>query len=211
MRKLNVLVGCESSGEVRNAFRALGHNAYSCDLLPADDNSPYHIQGDVLEAIDSENWDIGIFHPPCQYLASSGMHWTRRGLRDPQLTEDALDFVRALLNADIPHIALENPVGCISTRIRKPDQYIQPYMFGHNASKKTGLWLKKLPPLAATNYCSPERYFEGKPRWANQCDKAGQDKLGPSDDRWKIRSKTYGGIANAMANQWSEHILKNYG
>ena len=128
------------------------------------------------------------------------MHWTTRGLRDPKLTEDALAIVRKLLDADIDKIAVENPVGAISTRIRKPDQYIHPYQFGDDASKKTGLWLKGLPCLVPANYIEP-RMVGGKPRWSNQTD-SGQNRLGPSQDRWKQRSKTYQGIANAMAQQW---------
>jgi hypothetical protein len=128
------------------------------------------------------------------------MHWTTRGLRDPQLTEDALDFVRVLLSAPIERIALENPVSVISSRLRKPDQIINPYEFGHDASKKTCLWLKNLPKLVSTNYIEP-RIIDGRKRWGNQTN-GGQNKLSPSDDRWKIRSETYAGIASAMAAQW---------
>lgn len=137
------------------------------------------------------------------------MHWTTRGLRDPQLTEDALEFVRLLMNAPIPRIAIENPVGAISTRIRKPDQIIQPYQFGDDASKRTCLWLKGLPKLVPTSVV-PGRVVtaNGKQveRWANQTD-SGQNKLGPSEERWKLRSKTYQGIANAMAQQWIQTNL----
>ena len=197
---MRILVACESSGTVRDAFLAKGHEAVSCDILPSETGGP-HIQGDVLDVIvvDRE-WDMMIAHPPCTYLCSSGMHWTTRGLRDPNLTEDALAFARKLLEADIEKIAVENPVGAISTRIRKPDQYIHPYQFGDDASKKTGLWLKGLPCLVPTNYIEP-RMVGGKPRWSNQTD-SGQNRLGPSQDRWKQRSKTYQGIALAMANQW---------
>jgi hypothetical protein len=141
-----------------------------------------------------------IAHPPCTYLSVSGMHRTTRGLRDPQLTEDALDFVRLLMDADISRIAIENPVSVISTRIRKPDQIIQPWQFGHDASKKTCLWLTNLPPLTPTQIVEP-RIVNGKNRWANQTD-SGQNRLPPSEDRWKIRSATYQGIADAMADQW---------
>jgi len=141
-----------------------------------------------------------IAHPPCTYLSVSGMHWTKRGLRDPQLTEDALEFVRLLLDAPIERIALENPVSVISSRIRKPDQLINPWQFGHDASKKTCLWLKNLPQLQPTKIIEP-RIINGKKRWGNQTD-SGQNKLGPSEDRWKIRSETYKGIAEAMAQQW---------
>jgi hypothetical protein len=141
-----------------------------------------------------------VAHPPCTYLSVSGMHWTSRGLRDPKLTEDALDFVRFLMDAPIRHIALENPISVISSRIRKPDQVIQPWQFGHDASKKTCLWLKNLPLLRPTEYVAP-RIVNGKERWGNQTD-SGQNRLGPSDLRWKIRSETYPGIAAAMAEQW---------
>jgi hypothetical protein len=178
-----------------------GHYALSCDLLPTDSTYPRgeHYQGNVLNLLD-EGWDLMIAHPPCTYLSVSGMHWTTRGLRDPKLTEDALDFVRKLLDAPIERIALENPVSVISSRIRKPDQIINPYEFGHDASKKTCLWLKNLPKLASTNLIEP-RIINGRKRWGNQTD-SGQNKLAPSNDRWKIRSETYRGIAEAMANQW---------
>jgi site-specific DNA-cytosine methylase len=197
---MRVLVACEYSGTVRDAFLKAGHYALSCDLLPCDSlNSGDHYQGDVTDILD-HGWDLMIAHPPCTYLSVSGMHWTTRGLRDPQLTEDALAFVRLLLDAPIPRIALENPVSVISSRIRKPDQVVQPWMFGHDASKKTCLWLKNLPLLEATQKVAP-RLVNGTPRWGNQTD-SGQNRLGPSEDRWKIRSKTYQGIAEAMANQW---------
>ena len=147
---VRVLVGCEYSGRVRDAFIARGHDAWSCDLLPTDAPGP-HFQEDLLEVIASNGpWDMLIAFPPCTYLCVSGMHRTTRGLRDPQLTEDALHFVSALLNCGIPKIAIENPVGVISTRIRKPDQIIQPHDFGEDASKKTCLWLKGLPKLTPT-------------------------------------------------------------
>jgi site-specific DNA-cytosine methylase len=171
----------------------------SCDLLPSEQPGPHH-QGDVRELLGQE-WDLLIAHPPCTYLSVSGMHWTTRGLRDPKLTEDALDFVRLFMNAPIERVAIENPVSVISSRIRKPDQIIQPYQFGHDASKKTCLWLKGLPLLKPTQMVEP-RIVNGKQRWGNQTD-SGQNKLPPSKDRWKLRSKTYEGIADAMAAQWS--------
>jgi hypothetical protein len=195
---MRVLVACEYSGVVRDAFLAAGHEALSCDLLPTDVPGP-HYQGDVMDVI-GDGWDLMIAHPPCTYLSVSGMHWTKRGLRDPKLTEDALAFVRMLMDADIPRIAIENPVSVISSRIRKPDQIVHPWMFGHDASKKTCLWLKSLPPLLPTNVVEP-RLVNGKKRWANQTD-SGQNRLPPSEDRWKIRSATYTGIAQAMADQW---------
>ena len=220
---MRVLIACESSGTVRNAFRALGHDAWSCDLLDADDDSQYHIKGDCMTAIHGHKaWDLLIAHPPCTYLSVSGMHWTTRGLRDPQLTEDALEFARMLFDAPADKICIENPVSIISSRIRKPDQIIQPYQFGHDASKKTCLWLKGLPLLQHTEIVPGRMVCCGyeisdsvgkygcancngtkKPawRWANQTD-SGQNKLPPSKDRWKLRSKTYDGIAKAMAEQW---------
>lgn len=192
---MRVLVACEFSGTVRDAFATLGHDALSCDLLPTEKPGK-HYQGDVLNILH-DGWDLMIAHPPCTYLSSSGMHWTTRGLRDPQLTEDALEFVRVLLDAPIPRIALENPVGVISTRIRKYDQMVQPWYFGDDASKRTCLWLKNLPPLIDTNRLPGDH----KTRRANQTD-SGQNRLGPSADRWKLRSVTYPGIAAAMAQQW---------
>lgn len=196
---MKVLVACESSGTVRDAFSRLGHDAMSCDLLPSEAPGK-HYQGSVFD-LDLAEFDLMIAHPPCTYLSVSGMHWTSRGLRDPQLTEDALEFVRRLMEAPIERIAIENPVSVISSRIRKPDQTIQPYQFGHDASKRTCLWLKGLPRLIPTKNISP-RIVNGKPRWANQTD-SGQNRLPPTKDRWKQRSKTYSGIADAMAAQWS--------
>lgn len=201
---MRVLVACESSGAVRDAFIRMGHYAASCDLLPSESDAGDHFQCDVLEVIDQQ-WDILIAHPPCTYLSVSGMHWTTRGLRDPKLTEDALDFVRLLMDSPIGKIAIENPVSVISSRIRKPDQIIQPYQFGHDASKKTCLWLKGLAPLRPTGFVEP-RVIDGKNRWANQTD-SGQNKLPPSKDRWKLRSETYSGIASAMAEQWGGNAL----
>jgi len=192
---MRILVACEYSGIVRDAFIRGGHTAMSCDLLPTDAPGP-HYQGDVFDVI-TDGWDMMVAHPPCTYLSVSGMHWTTRGLRDPKLTEAALAFVQLLLDAPIKKIALENPVSIISTRIRKPDQIIQPWWFGHDASKKTCLWLKNLSPLAPTDKLPGDN----KTRRANQTP-SGQNKLGPSVDRWKLRSATYQGIADAMVMQW---------
>lgn len=196
---MRLLVACEYSGTVRDAFIRAGHDAMSCDLLPTDAAGP-HYQGDVFDIIN-DGWDMMIAHPPCTYLSVSGMHWTARGLRDPKLTEDALEFVQRLMDAPIERIAIENPISVISSRIRKPDQIINPWQFGHDASKRTCLWLKNLPHLVPTAIVEP-RIVNGKKRWANQTD-SGQNRLPPSDDRWKIRSETYIGIADAMAQQWS--------
>lgn len=201
---MRVLVACEKSGVVRQAFRDRGHDAWSCDIEPAQDypGAEFHLQTDVLNIINGNGWDLMVAHPPCTYIAISGIHWNNRIEGRNKKTTEALLFVKDLLNADIPHIALENPVGVISTFIRKPDQYIQPWMFGHPYSKKTGLWLKKVPPLMATAVCIPTEYQEnGKPRWLNQTP-TGQNKLGPSPDRSDRRSRTYEGIAAAMAQQW---------
>ena len=197
---MRVLVACEYSGAVRDAFRARGHDAMSCDLLPTDVPGP-HYQGDVFDVI-GDGWDLMIAHPPCTYLSSSGLHWNGRVEGRAAKTEDALAFVRALLDAPISRIAVENPVGCIGTRIRKADQTIQPHQFGDDASKATCLWLKGLPLLTPTAHV-PGRDVNGRLRWANQTD-SGQNRLAPSADRWKLRSATFPGIAAAMADQWGD-------
>jgi len=198
---MKILVACEFSGRVREAFRKFGHDAWSCDLLPSDDKSKHHITGDV-EQILNDGWDLMLAFPPCTYLCSSGLHWNKRVEGREKKTEEALEFVRLLLNAPVNKIALENPVGRIGTAIRKADQSIHPYMFGDDASKRTCLWLKNLPLLKPTDYIEP-RMIDGKARWSNQTD-SGQNKLPPSKDRWKKRSETYQGIADAMALQWGE-------
>ena len=182
---MKVLVACEYSGTVRDAFIAAGHEALSCDLLPTDIPGP-HYQGDVRDVIH-EGWDLMIAHPPCTHLAVSGARW----FKDKQAEQaEALDFVRLLLDAPIDRIALENPVSVISSRIRKPDQIIQPWQFGHGETKATCLWLKGLPKLTPTDI------VDGR--------EARVHKLPPSADRWKIRSTTYTGIAAAMAQQWGK-------
>lgn len=190
-------MACERSGTVRQAFRDRGHDAWSCDLVPADDDGP-HLVGDALGVARSGGWDLMIAHPPCTYLASSGLHWNTRRPERGALTDAAVEFVRALLFAPIPHIAVENPIGCLSTRIRKPDQIIQPWQFGDNASKATCLWLVRLPLLTPTNVLPGGKTA----RRANQT-ASGQNRLGPSADRQRLRSLTYPGIAAAMADQWS--------
>ncbi len=202
------------------------HDAWSCDLLESE-RPGQHYQGDVRDML-AQSWDLMVCHPPCTFLSVSGMHWTTRGKRDPKLTEDALDFVRVLMNAPVPKIGLENPVSVISSRIRKPDQILNPYQFGHDASKKTCLWLKGLQPLRPTNFIEPRLVCCGvevpnadkygcpncngekvaRPRWGNQTD-SGQNKLAPSADRWKNRSRTYEGIAQAMAEQWGSDLTHN--
>ncbi|NBR07859.1 MAG: DNA cytosine methyltransferase [Planctomycetes bacterium] len=191
---MRVLIACEYSGIVREAFKSRGHDAWSCDLLPTDQPGQHH-QGDVIEFIkNNPDWDLMIAHPPCTYLASSGLHWNKRIPGRDKLTLESLEFVTLLLNAPIPKIVLENPIGRINTAIRKPDQIIQPWMFGEDASKSTCLWLKGVPKLEPTNIIKKERYGNQTP--------SGQNNLGPSKDRWKIRSTTYQGIADAMASQW---------
>lgn len=194
---MKILIACEFSGTVRDAFIKRGHEAVSCDILPTESLGP-HIQDDVLNVLN-DGWDMMIAHPPCTYLSVSGIHWNNRG-RGWEETNKALEFVKALMNAPIDRICIENPVSIISSRIRKPDQSIQPYEFGHDASKKTCLWLKGLPKLTPVQIIQP-RIVKGKKRWGNQTD-SGQNKLPPSKDRWKVRSKTYSGIADAMAFQW---------
>jgi hypothetical protein len=188
---MKVLVGCEFSATVRDAFRALGHDAWSCDLLPCEGDPRWHIQGDVLGVL-GDGWDLGIFHPPCTHLAVSGARW----FKDKAVEQaEALDFVRALMAVPIPRIAIENPVSIISSRIRKPDQTIQPWQFGHGEVKRTCLWLKNLPPLAPTNVVAGREPVVHR--------------MPPSPDRWKLRSKTYPGIAAAMAEQWGALIVTN--
>lgn len=201
---MKVLVACEYSGVVRDAFLSRGHDAVSCDILPSESAAGPHLQCDVLDIL-GDGWDLMIAHPPCTYLCSSGLHWNKRRPERAEQTELALEFVRALLNAPIPRIALENPIGCISTRIRPPDQTIQPWQFGHDASKATCLWLVGLPALRPTLQVEPRMVGPLK-RWANQTD-SGQNRLPPSADRWKIRSATYAGIAEAMADQWGGQAL----
>jgi site-specific DNA-cytosine methylase len=180
---VRVLVACEYSGRVRDAFIAKGHDAVSCDLLPTDVPGP-HYQGDVMDII-GDGWDMMIAHPPCTHLAVSGARW----FKDKQAEQlEALEFVKVLLGADIPCIALENPVSIISSRIRKPDQVIQPWQFGHGETKATCLWLKGLPKLKPTNI------VEGREQRVH--------KMPPGPNRWKERSRTFEGIAAAMADQW---------
>lgn len=181
---MRVLVGCEYSGRVRQAFRNLGHDAWSCDLLESEDGSQYHMQCDVIPLL-ADQWDLAIFHPPCTHLAVSGARWFKEKQSEQA---EALEFVQMLMDAPIARIAIENPVSVISSKIRKPDQIIQPWQFGHGETKATCLWLKGLPKLTPTNI------VEGR--------EARVHRMPPSPDRWKERSRTYQGIANAMAAQW---------
>lgn len=204
---MNILIGCESSGVIREAFRKLGHNAYSCDLLPADDNSPFHIQANILDVM-SGPWDMLGFHPPCTYLCASGLHWAGKDPLRRVKTAQSLQFVRRLMDDPRPWY-LENPVGRIGTTIRKADQLIQPYQFGDDGSKLTCLWLNKLPKLIPTLRASARiAVYEGKPyaRWSNQSDRR-NDLAQPGPLRWKVRSKSWPGIAQAMAEQWTQFFL----
>ncbi len=250
---MRILVACEFSGTVRDAFRARGHDAVSCDLLPTEAPG-LHYCGDVSDVLDgwfpvyfqsdcdpdgdgwcqttdsdasdctcfgptqdgieyiekngvlfgrpesAPGWDMLIAFPPCTYLCGSGLHWNKRRPERATMTEQGAAFFLALANADIPRIAIENPVGIMSTTYRKPDQIIQPYQFGHDASKATCLWLKGLPKIRPTAFVEP-RIVNGRPRWSNQTD-SGQNKLPPSATRSNERARTYLGVAEAMADQW---------
>lgn len=191
---MRVLVACEYSGRVRRAFRERGHLAYSCDLLPAEDNEERsHIQGNVLDYLDL-GWDLIIAHPPCTHLAVSGARWFAAKAKEdreagrPDRQQEALAFARALWNAPVPKLALENPISILSSHLGKPSQVIQPWQFGHGETKATCLWLRGLPPL------TPTKIVEGR--------EARVHRMAPSEDRWKERSRTFEGIARAMAAQW---------
>ena len=192
---MKILIACEYSGAVRDAFIALGHDAMSCDLLPTDVEGP-HYQGDVADIIN-DGWDMMIGFPPCQHLAVSGARWFKQKRLDGR-QQQGIDFFMSLASASIPKIAIENPIGIMSTKYRKPNQIIQPWQFGHEATKSTCLWLKGLPLLKPTQVVGKgERHVtksgRSLPKWYN---------LPPSENRWKIRSKTFQGIAVAMAQQW---------
>lgn len=218
MIKLNVLIACEFSGAIRNEFRKLGHNAYSCDIVPSEDNSPYHYQCDVRNVINAYEWDLMIAHPPCTYLTLAGNRWFKPEYKDKYPTREqdraeAIEFFQTLINANIPHIAVENPIGIMSSIYRKPDQIIQPWQFGDPFQKSTCLWLKDLPKLEHTDVVSKGEFIE----W--ECKKTGRIKRQPkwyadafqktSDpvQRQKIRNTTFPGIAKAIAEQYSNYIL----
>lgn len=189
---MRVLVACEYSGRVRDAFRRRGHDAWSCDLLECEADPAWHYQQPVEDLLGL-GWDLMVAHPPCTYLAISGMWATYSGKRDPALTDQALAFVRLLMDAPIPRWCIENPISMISTAIRKPDQIIQPWEHGHGETKATCFWLKNLPRLR------PSNCVEGR-----ECNII---KMGPSPDRWKERSRTYLGVADAMGDQWGNREL----
>jgi hypothetical protein len=197
---MKVLIACEYSGIVRDAFAAKGHDVWSCDILPTE--SPgNHFQGDVLEHLD-KGWDMMIAHPPCTHLAVSGARWFTEGKKPWSLQEEALDFVRKLLDAPINKIALENPVSVISTKIKKPNQIIQPFEYGHDVTKRTCLWLKNLPNLKPTKIVKPDIVLVNGKKMSRMHYES--FKL-PSKERSKVRSKFYTGIAKAMANQWGSN------
>ena len=211
---MKVLIACESSGATRDAFIAIGHDAMSCDLLETQVPGP-HYKGDVRDVLHHP-WDLLIAHPTCTYLSSSGLHWNTRpegiAINRAGKTEDGIQFARMFIDgpetAHIPKRATENPIGCLSSRVRRPDQIIQPHQYGDDASKATCLWLEGLPMLVPTLAIAPRIVVRnGKvfKRWANQTD-SGQNKLPPSADRWRLRSKTYDGIAQAFARQWGGDV-----
>lgn len=182
---MKILIACEYSGVVRDAFIKAGHDAISCDLLPSDSPGP-HYQGDVFDIINN-GFDLMVAHPPCTHLSVSGARHFRQKIADGR-QQEAVDFFMKLINCNIPRIAVENPISVMSTKYRKPDQIIQPWQFGHGETKATCLWLKNLPLLTPTNI------VEGR--------EARVHKMPPSPNRWKLRSTTYSGIASAMAEQW---------
>ena len=226
---MNVLVACEESQRVCTEFRKLGHNAFSCDIIPCSGGHPeWHIMQDVIPLLNGrcsfktmdgiehsidEKWDLIIAHPPCTYLTLAGNKWFKPELADrfpdrQKQRKEAVDFFMAIANADCDKIAIENPVGIMSSQWRKPDQYIEPYMFGNPEKKKTGLWLKRLPLLKPTNIVEPViihcKSGANEPRWHMETMRL------PREERSRLRSQTFIGIAKAMAEQWGDYILREY-
>ncbi len=204
-RLMRVLVNCENSARVRDAFRALGHDAWSCDILPTEGDPAWHVEGDAIEAAYGAQWDLMIAHPPCTYLTCAGNKWFKpeyahRFPNRPQQREEAVAFVLRLAAAPIPRIAIENPIGTLSRRWRRPDQIIQPYEYGHPDRKPTCLWLKGLPKLTPTKLVQPNIKRNRNGRTASVHHDAAL-RL-PPEERWKVRSMTYQGWADAMADQW---------
>lgn len=191
---LRVLVACEFSGVVREAFRAKRHDAWSCDILPAEDGSPFHFHGSIRD-VPMAGWDLMIAHPPCTYLTNAGARWWPKRQQEQA---DALEFVRWLMALPIPRIALENPPGRIGSQIRKADQYVHPWQFGHMETKTTGLWLKNLPQLVPTNDVRAEMMN------LTLAERSRVHWMPPGPNRWKERSRTFQGIADAMAHQWGQ-------
>jgi hypothetical protein len=225
MKKLKVLIGCEFSQIVTKAFRDKGHEAYSCDIIPAEGGHPeWHIQDDVLKHLD-DGWDLGIFHPPCTYLTNTANKWLKDqparksgvlvGQERRKARLEAIDFFKKLYYCDIPHKCIENPTGCMSTVLRKPDQIIQPWMFGHPETKSTCLWIKGLPLLISTKIVTPEYLIAKNKKYSlthynpvlSKRSKNHLDFLPTSKNRSKIRSLTFSGIAEAMSSQWSKYLL----
>lgn len=202
---MRVLVACEESQEVCKAFRKRGHEAWSCDIQePSGGHPEWHLQMDALEAINLYDWDLMIAHPPCTYLAVSGIHWNNKVPGRKEKTEKALEFVKKLMEVDISKICIENPISVISSRIRKPDQIIRPFQFGENSTKATCLWLKNLTKLSPTNIIEPEKHITKSGRvydkwWFETC------LISDLKKRAKVRSKTFLGIAEAMAEQWGDY------
>jgi len=199
--KMKVLIACEESGTVREAFRKLGHDAWSCDIKPDRENSPFHYEMDVNEVIN-KGWDLMIAHPPCTFLCVSGARWLTHPKypNRKQDRQEAFNFFMSLANADIDKIALENPIGYVSTAWRKPDQIVQPYMFGDDASKATCLWLKNLPKLEPTKIITPSKHITSNGKVYDKW--WWESSILPVKERGAFRSKTFQGIADAMANQW---------
>jgi hypothetical protein len=208
---VRVLAACEFSGAVRRAFRTRGHDAWSCDLLPAEDGDAHHIQGDVRFILDGL-WDLIIACPTCTFLTVSGLHWNYRVPGRAEKTAEAISFAETIWTARAKKVCLENPVGVLSTRSKfgRPAQIIQPHQFGHDASKKTCLWLRGLPRLRPTQIVEGRLVLlkDGRTarRWANQTD-SGQNRLPPSEHRAADRSRTYPGVADAMADQWGDDCI----
>ena len=203
---MSILIACEESQVVCKAFRALGHEAYSNDIIECSGDHPeWHLKMDVFDAISLREWDMMIAHPPCTYLAVSGIHWNNKKEGRKQKTEEALLFIKRLMDVDISKICIENPISIISSRIGKPSQIIRPYQFGDDSTKATCLWLKNLPKLTSTNIITPSKHITKSGKvydkwWFDTC------LISNLQERAKIRSKTFRGIANAMSTQWGGDI-----
>ncbi len=212
--KINVLIACEKSGRTRRAMRALGINAYSCDIELADDGNTEHHYLCAVEDILQWRWDLIIAHPPCTYLSGSGLHWNKNDPERQAKTVEAIKFVEEIWNApNTERLMIENPIGCLSTKstLGEPTQFIQPYEYGEDACKRTCLWHRGLPMLVPTEFYPPRWVLrkDGRSyvqRWSNQGDE-GHSRLGPSEDRAEIRSITYQGWADAWADQWGRLLL----
>jgi hypothetical protein len=206
-KNVNILIGCEASQTILTEFRIKGFNAYSCDLEDSYGNLPeYHLKMDIFEALSSKKWDLLIAHPPCTYLCTSGIHWNKKNPDRNILTNQALDFVKKLMDSPIKNICIENPISIISSRIRKPDQIIRPYQFGDDSTKATCLWLKNLPKLTPTNIVIPTKHITKNGStydkwWFDTC------RISNLKERSRVRSKTFPGIAKAIAEQWGDYLI----